>query len=340
MHFNFEAGTSRGVLKTKDSWFISIHDPLRNRTGLGEVSIISGLSLESAEEIEEALAQLKKMPHEVCYDFANTYKHLPAFCFSLETALRDLAMSGTRILYQNDFTSGKKSILINGLVWMGTKEQMYNRVKEKIEQGFSCIKLKIGVLKFNEELELISYIRKHYPSRDIEIRVDANGSFAPKDALNKLKLLSDFDIHSIEQPIKQGQRDEMAKLCETSPLDIALDEELIGFHDEASRSELLETIKPKYIILKPSLIGGVQAAENWINLAEGLNIGWWITSALESNIGLNAIAQWVAELNPQMPQGLGTGLLYENNIKSPLVVNGQFLHYVASRNWDFSPIEK
>ena len=340
LRFVNPATTSRGALQTKDSWFIRIHDPLRNKTGIGEVSIIPGLSPDEPEEIEEALIDLQKRPHELCSEYKIRYGHLPAFCFGLETALRDLGMSGTRILYQNEFTSGRQPITINGLIWMAPKEDMYRQVKEKIETGFKCIKLKIGAIEFSDELELLAHIRKNFSASEVEIRVDANGAFDSSEALDRLKLLSDYSLHSIEQPIKPRQWEALAKLVESTPLPIVLDEELIGIYDPEEKQRLLDTVRPHYLVFKPSLIGGIDAAEQWINLIEDTEIQWWVTSALESNVGLNAIAQWVADYSPELPQGLGTGQLYENNIKSPLVLNGQNLHYVASRNWDIQALEE
>jgi L-alanine-DL-glutamate epimerase-like enolase superfamily enzyme len=236
-------------------------------------------------------------------------------------------------LFPSDFTKGKQHIPINGLVWMGDKAFMKKQLEEKLASGYSCIKLKIGAIDFETELELLQFIRNNYSSQEIEIRVDANGAFHSTAALEKLKRLAEFELHSIEQPIKQGQLHEMASLCETSPIPIALDEELIGVVSEAEKSKLISTIKPQYIILKPSLIGGFKSATDWINIAKLNNVGWWITSALESNIGLNAIAQWTATLNNNMPQGLGTGALYTNNFNSPLVAENGILRFDTNANW-------
>jgi len=239
-------------------------------------------------------------------------------------------------LFPSEFTKGEKSIPINGLVWMGTKEFMKIQIKEKISSGFSCIKMKIGAIDFDTELELLTSIRKEFSSKDIELRVDANGAFTPKEALEKLKHLSALEIHSIEQPIKQGQFEEMALLCEQTPLPIALDEELIGVFSETKKEEILQIIQPQFIILKPSLIGGFQGSTEWIEKAIKYNVSWWITSALESNVGLNAIAQFTYTLQNKMPQGLGTGGLYANNFEAPLEIEKGNLHYNNLKKWNFN----
>jgi len=221
---------------------------------------------------------------------------------------------------------------------MGEETFMHEQIQQKLEQGFSCIKLKIGAIDFDKEIALLQSIRKKYSASEIELRVDANGAFQPHEALQKLQRLSELDLHSIEQPIKQGQFSEMAKLCAKTPLPIALDEELIGVFSVTKKEELLQTIQPQYIILKPSLIGGFKGTQEWIDLAEKQNIGWWITSALESNIGLNAISQFTFMQNSNMPQGLGTGSLYTNNIESPLVVKGEYITYAPEKTWDVNSI--
>ena len=239
-------------------------------------------------------------------------------------------------LFPSDFTKGNDSIPINGLVWMGEKSFMKSQIETKIKEGFKCIKLKIGAIDFQSEIELLKYIRSQFSEKDIEIRVDANGAFSTKDALEKLKTLSEFKLHSIEQPIQQGQWQEMAKLCEKTPLDIALDEELIGVFKSENKSKLLNTIKPQYIILKPSLIGGFKGSKSWISLARSLKVGWWLTSALESNVGLNAISQFTYNLDTSMYQGLGTGSLYTNNFESPLYIKKGHICYDPNLNWNVS----
>jgi len=247
-------------------------------------------------------------------------KKFPALRFGLEMAELDFIKSGNGILFNNDFTRGERKIPINGLVWMGDYHFMFDQIKSKIQAGYKCIKIKIGAIDFDKELDLLKYIRSNFSVDDIELRVDANGAFTPENALEKLKQLSEFHIHSIEQPIKPKQWGHMAALCEKSPLDIALDEELIGVHEMSSRIKLLDTIEPQYIILKPSLVGGYSSTEEWIELCKERKIQYWVTSALESNIGLSAIAQWTYNLNLELPQGLGTGQLYHNNFDGPLYI--------------------
>lgn len=336
LEFKFIAKTSRDELKTKDTWFLSLTDE-KGVTGIGECSIIPGLSMEDPQEFEQ------KLNHVVAHfsEYENFHKQLvnfPAIRFGIETALLDLQNGGTRKLFKTDFTLNKKPMPINGLVWMGNKAFMSKQVREKLDAGFSCIKLKIGALDFKQELDILKSIRNEYSANDIEIRVDANGAFGLNDALEKLLRLSEYDLHSIEQPIKQGQWDEMAALCQFSDLDIALDEELIGVNSLAKKKELLETIQPQYIILKPSLLGGFMACEEWISIVKSLKINYWNTSALEANIGLNAISQWTSSLDNSLPQGLGTGGLYHNNIPSPLIAGNGEIYYDHSQVWELKII--
>jgi L-alanine-DL-glutamate epimerase-like enolase superfamily enzyme len=263
----------------------------------------------------------------------------PSIHFGLEIALKDLEVKASKLLYPSQFTDNEQAIPINGLIWMGVKDFMFEQIKTKLASGFQCIKLKIGAIDFESELELLKYIRQEFSPNDIEIRVDANGAFAPANALEKLKRLSDFQLHSIEQPIRQGQWENMAQLCSETPLPIALDEELIGVFSMADKAQLLAIIQPQYLIFKPSLIGGYKGTTEWIQLCKQKNIPWWITSALESNIGLNGIAQWTATLDNPMPQGLGTGQLYTNNFDSPLVVEHGSIFYKRDRDWDLSKLK-
>lgn len=264
---------------------------------------------------------------------------IPSIQFALETAMLDWLGGGKKILYKNKFSKGKTCIPINGLIWMADKITMKARIDEKLAQGFTCLKLKIGAIDFKEELSLLEYIRKHYSENDLTIRVDANGAFKPEEAMLKLEQLSKWGLHSIEQPIKKGQYREMALLCSQSPIPVALDEELIGNLTREKKQGLLDQVRPPYIILKPSLLGGLASTEEWITLAEERGIGWWITSALESNIGLNAIAQFTAQYAPLIPQGLGTGQLYTNNIASPLAVKKGYLCYEQDQPWDTSLLD-
>jgi len=333
--FKQASGTSRGVLTHKDSYFIFIED-LENAgvTAIGECGLLKGLSSDPIKGYERFL---DKVCHNI-YDLEELEDEIiqyPSIRFGLEMAFADLDAKGSKILFPSDFTEGLVKQPINGLVWMGEFEFMKSQIEEKIKAGFNCIKLKIGAIDFEQELALIKNIRNEFKVNEIEIRVDANGAFSINEAMEKLKRLSDLDLHSIEQPIKQGQFEAMAQLCESTPLPIALDEELIGIHDLNEKKTLLKAINPQYIILKPSLLGGWQASEEWIDLAEAQNIGWWATSALESNIGLNAIAQWTYELNNPMHQGLGTGQLYTNNIPSPLYIEKGSIGYKPKDEWDF-----
>jgi len=331
------AGTSRGVLTKKTSWFIFIKDKKNDDVGIGECGPLPGLSPELNEGLEEKLKQLIKEPQNWAYYLKEGLIDYPSIRFALEMALLDLQTGGRRILFDNDFTRSAKGIPINGLIWMGSAESMNAQFKKKIADGYTCIKMKIGAIDFQKEFDLLEKMRLIYDKKKIMLRVDANGAFSD-DCKEKLNQLAGLDIHSIEQPIKQGQINKMASLCQSPPLDIALDEELIGINELNAKEELLEKIKPQYIIIKPSLLGGFKASMEWISIAESKNIGWWITSALESNIGLNAIAQWTYELGTQMYQGLGTGQLYTNNIDSPLYIKNGHLYFGNENDWNLKPL--
>jgi len=334
LQFKFPAGTSRGILKHKPSSFIILEN--EGITGIGECSTIPGLSIDPPDLYQHKLNELCNAINEDLGIDSVDVSNFPSIAFGLETALLDLKSKGTKLLFESKFTSGSAGIPINGLVWMGDKTSMEKQVREKIDSGYHCIKLKVGALDFQTELEIIADIRRQYSSDDIEIRLDANGGFKVETAIQKLEKLAVFDIHSIEQPIQPGQYAEMAELCRESPIPIVLDEELIGI---APDEQLLSTIQPAYIILKPALLGGLKLSEKWIELANKQKIGWWITSALESNVGLNAIAQWTSTLNTSLPQGLGTGMLYHNNIPSPLEIRDAQLFYNINSNWDFSSLQ-
>ena len=334
LNFKRPSGTSRGILKTKETWFIIIDD--NGKRGVGECGILRTLSIDDRPDYEE---KLKWTCQNIQLGLDTLLKELfefPSIQFGLEQVFLSLYSKNKFELFPSKFTQGKESILINGLVWMGGKEFMKRQIKEKLTSGFSCIKMKIGAIDFETEMDLLTTIRKEFSSKEIELRVDANGAFLPQNALEKLKRLSDLDIHSIEQPIKKGQLEEMALLCEKTPLPIALDEELIGVFLEERKEELLQIIQPQFIILKPSLIGGFNGSNEWIEKAKKQNISWWITSALESNIGLNAIAQFTHTLQNKMPQGLGTGSLYTNNFNSPLEIEKGNLQYNNSKSWNFN----
>lgn len=326
LHFKQPAGTSRGTYTTRNVWYLLLKECNSNRFGVGECAPLPALSCDDLPLYDEILAK-------ACRDFEQSgcinRKQLlpyPSILFGLETALQHL-QSGSLQLWHTPFSEGKQGIPINGLIWMGNFDEMYYRIEEKMQSGFRCIKLKIGAIDFEKELELLRHIRTHFTPEQIELRVDANGAFTPADAPEKLRRLAEFHLHSIEQPIRAGQWQAMAQLCADTPLPIALDEELIGINEYEQKIELLETIRPQYIILKPSLHGGISGSEEWIQLAAERGIDSWITSALESNIGLNAIAQWCATLQPTLPQGLGTGLLFTDNIDYPLHIEGDCLRF-------------
>ena len=339
LKFKIPSGTSRGVLTDKESWFLRITDTENNTSGIGECSIIRGLSFDDCADFEKTLDWLCK---NINSDLSLLYKELqkfPSIGFGLNSALHDLQNNKNGILFPSAFTENNDSIPINGLIWMGSFYFMKTQIEEKIKKGFSCIKIKIGSLDFEEELRILKFIRTEYKNENIELRVDANGAFSYSDVFEKLKRLSDFNIHSIEQPIATNQWENMADVCEKSLLPVALDEELIGIFDLHKKQDLLKKIKPQYIILKPSMLGNFDVCNEWIEIAEKHNIGWWITSALESNVGLNAIAQWTYTLKSKMYQGLGTGHLYTNNFPSPLKLEGEKLFYDGDVEWDLRGLE-
>jgi len=336
LEFKRPSGTSRGVLTTKETWFLILKE--KGKLGVGECGILRSLSIDDRPDYEEKLKWLCENIHLQKEELLDKLTEFPSLQFGLEMALLSLASEKPFQLFPSKFSEGKEGIKINGLIWMGKKEFMLEQIQQKIEQGFSCIKLKIGAIEFEKELKLLQLIRKNFSAEKIELRVDANGAFKPENALHKLERLNEYELHSIEQPIKQGQWQEMAKLCKKTPLPIALDEELIGVFNSVTKEELLEIIQPQYIILKPSLIGGFHGTQEWIDLAEKHQIGWWITSALESNVGLNAIAQFTYQKQATMPQGLGTGSLFNNNIPSPLEVRGEKIYYDPKINWDINSI--
>ncbi|MBN2699808.1 MAG: o-succinylbenzoate synthase [Bacteroidales bacterium] len=339
LRFISPAGTSRGVLAEKDSWFVKLTDPVDpSITGIGECSILPGLSYDYSGDFESRLESVCRMISRGELPVDAPLPDHPSIRFGLETALRDLRTGGKRLLFSTPFTDGRAGIPTNGLIWMGTKQSMLDQIAEKIEQGFRVIKMKVGALRFEDELEILHSVRGRFDRSDLEIRLDANGAWKPGEALDRLHRLEDFGIHSVEQPIRQGNVAEMSRLCEASPVDIALDEELIGISALRSKRELLESVGPDYIVLKPGLLGGFAFAEEWIGLARELGIGWWITSALESNIGLNAVAQWTASLQITLPQGLGTGHLFFNNIPAPLEMRRDQLWYNPEGHWDLSRI--
>ncbi|MGB5554516.1 MAG: o-succinylbenzoate synthase [Flavobacteriaceae bacterium] len=338
LEFKRPSGTSRGVLTQKETWFLILEN--KGEKGIGECGLLRGLSIDDRPDYEEQLQW-------VCANITlgevvllKAMERFPSIQFGIEQAFLSLAAENPFELFQSGFTKNEAPIAINGLIWMGDKGFMMEQISQKIAEGFHCLKMKIGAIDFETEVGILETIRKKYPKEKIELRVDANGAFQPEDALDKLKRLAAYDLHSVEQPIKPGNWAAMQKLCEKTVLPIALDEELIGVFGVTEKENLLQTIRPQYVILKPSFVGGFAGGNEWISLALKYNIGWWITSALESNIGLNAIAQWTATLRNKMPQGLGTGSLYANNFESPLHVKNGELYYIKNEYWKSELIEE
>lgn len=328
LHFKQPAGTSRGSYTTRDVWYLHlISDKYPDRVGIGECAPLPKLSCDDMQGYESVLARICSEVTEQGGFSVESLRDYPSILFGLETAFRHLER-GCFELWDTPFSRGEVGIPINGLIWMGDYKKMLEQIEAKMAVGFRCIKLKIGAINFEEELALLRFIRSHFSAKEVELRVDANGAFAPADAMEKLKRLAELDLHSIEQPIRAGQWEDMAHLTAETPLPIALDEELIGINIPERKQCLLDSIHPQYIILKPSLHGGMAGGNEWIREAEKRNIGWWITSALESNIGLNAIAHWCATFNNPLPQGLGTGALFTDNVDMPLEVRKDSLWYL------------
>ncbi|MFK7059128.1 o-succinylbenzoate synthase [Flavobacterium oreochromis] len=331
LDFKRPAGTSRGVLNQKETWFLILEE--NKKKGIGECGILRGLSVDDRPDYEEKLKWVCQNIHLGKDKLWNELLEFPSIQFGVEMAFKSLESTNSFELFPSKFTKGEAAIPINGLIWMGDEAFMKQQIEEKINLGFYCIKMKIGAIDFDAEYKLLQFIRSNFSKEQIELRVDANGAFDHETVSDKLHKLAHLSIHSIEQPISKGQRKEMKELCSQSQLPIALDEELIGIFSLREKEALLLEIKPQYIILKPSFIGGFKGTDEWIQLAEKYNIGWWITSALESNIGLNAIAQYTFMKKNLRPQGLGTGALYLNNIDCPLVVSNGFLSYNPSQEW-------
>jgi O-succinylbenzoate synthase len=327
--FKSPSGTSRGVLLKKDSWFLTLSNG--RKSGIGECSILKGLSFDDHPDFEKTLAMLCNQitRGEALLDLTSW----PAIKMGYEMALLSLKGTHSYELFPSFFSKGSKSIPINGLVWMGSYDFMKQQIDALLSKGFNCIKIKIGSLDFDEELRLIAQLRKRYDAKTISIRVDANGAFLFSEALSKLQKLSAFQLHSIEQPIATKQWDNMAFLCKKTPIPIALDEELIGVFSKALQIQMLDQICPQYLVFKPTLLGGFSTTLQWLSLAKEKGIDWWITSALESNIGLNAIAQFTFLKNISIPQGLGTGSLFTNNIESPLTIKKGCLWTDNSISW-------
>lgn len=331
LHFKRAAGTSRGVLNKKETYFLILEN--EGKFGLGECALFRGLSFDDKpgynEKLQEVCTNIESYVQE-----PELLSQWPSIRFGLETALKWLD-SGPAF-GADAFVTGAQGIRTNGLIWMGDEAFMRDQIEEKLALGYACLKMKIGAIDFKKELEILKGLRASFSSDVLELRVDANGAFSPETVEEVLNELATLEIHSIEQPIKQGQIEKMAHLCRHSPVPIALDEELIGINSFEQKRELLEQTQAQYIIIKASLLGGLAASEEWISLAESMNIGWWATSALESNVGLNAISQWISTKSIELPQGLGTGQLYLNNIPSSLELRGETLYYSPSKNWDLS----
>jgi len=340
--FRFEAGTSRGVMHTRDVFWIKVHRKGDlNQIGWGEAAPLAGLSPDFGPDFEIQLSRILKEAsarsweleeESVLQQVKNLVPFsLPSIRFGLETGLLDLTNGGRKRILANAFFDQGTPIPINGLIWMGTKEFMLQQIHQKLGEGFSCLKMKIGAIDFEQELELLQFIRQQKNANELTLRVDANGAFPVHEALSKLEQLQAFDLHSIEQPIRVGEWEAMRELAQQSPIPIALDEELIS---RSNKEEVLNFIQPQYIILKPSLLGGILETQEWIQLAEEMEIGWWTTSALESSIGLNAISQLTSTYLPSLPQGLGTGKLYHNNLASPLIVQSGEIQYEQEGTWE------
>ncbi len=337
LYFKRPSGTSRGVLKQKETWFLIIEK--LGKFGIGECGIVRGLSVDDVPDYEEKLKWTCENIHLGKDKLWSQLLAFPSIQCGVEQAFLSLAAENSFELFPSDFTKKEAPIPINGLIWMGDEGFMLEQIQQKLDGGFTCIKMKIGAINFETEIKLLGAIRKKFGKEEIELRVDANGAFEPEEALEKVNRLAQYDVHSIEQPIKQGNALQMKKLCAQTPIPIALDEELLGVIEAVKKEELLQTIQPQYLILKPSLVGGFEGSNEWISIAEAYGIKWWITSALESNIGLNAIAQWAYTLKSNLPQGLGTGSLYANNLDSPLTVENGQLFYKTKQNWKTNLIQ-
>lgn len=342
MQFIKPGKTSRGVLYTKPSWFILLSH--NGNSGIGECSVIPDLNPEYDPDQPQVYVQflqswVDKINQEGGIgDDLSSMDAFPSVRFGMENALKGLENKNPGVLYPSDFTQGMKGIPINGLIWMGDQHEIYQQIKSKTDQGFRCLKLKVGALDLETELEVLSNIRKDFDPSVLEIRIDANGAFDPNQALGILSRFAKYHIHSVEQPVKPGQWQTMHNLSENAEIPVALDEELIGVVDVNQKGKMLRSIKPSYIILKPSLLGGFHKTMEWINIAEKLNIHWWATSALESNVGLNAISQWVFTLDNPMVQGLGTGQVFRNNIQSPLQLKGPELFHDPEAKWGWTDL--
>lgn len=336
----FPLGTSKGVIKERTVWFLTAWDDQRPEVrGIGEAALFPGHSKEFPADVRTKLLEL-------CANTSNWQQRLqddlvavPSVRFAVEQCLKDLAAGGSKVLFPSEFTLGRKGIPINGLVWMGDKATMRERIRAQLDAGNRCVKMKIGTLNMEDELDLLAEVRRSFSAADLSLRVDANGAFTHANVMPVLERLARLQVESIEQPVAPGLYEVMTEVCASAPLPIALDEDLIGLNSPEAKQDLLDHVKPQHIVIKPSLVGGWAAAQEWIVLAGQRGIGWWITSALESSIGLNAIAQWTATLGVEVPQGLGTGQLYTDNIPCPLMVERGQLHYRPEVPWYLGRLE-
>lgn len=335
----FELGTSKGPITSRTVWYLIAWDSERPEVkGIGEAALFPGHSKEFPADVRTKLFELCADTSDWSQRLNGDLKDVPSVCFAVEQCLKDLGASGSKVLFPSTFTLGKQGIPINGLVWMGDKSTMKERIRDRIDAGFTTVKMKIGAIGIEDELALLKSVRGEFSAKDIILRVDANGAFDARTAPEVLKRLAELDVESIEQPVPPGLYEVMEELCASSPLPIALDEDLIGMNTRDTKADLLDSVKPQRIVVKPSLVGGWMAAEEWIALAKARGIEWWITSALESSIGLNAIAQWTATLDLRGAQGLGTGGVYSDNIPSPLEAIEGALYYRPEREWVLSRI--
>lgn len=336
----FELGTSKGPINARMVWYlIAWHEAQPQLKGIGEAALFPGHSKEFPADVKLKLTELCERTDNWTERAMTDLVDVPSVRFAVEQCLRDLEVGGTKTLFPSDFTLGKQGIPINGLVWMGDKSTMKKRIREQIESGCTTVKMKIGAIGIDDELKLLRAVRKEYSADDITLRVDANGAFSAQQAPDVLKRLAELKVHSVEQPVAPGLYEVTEELCASTPIPIALDEDLIGLNTHDAKVDLLDHLKPQHIVIKPSLVGGWNATREWMELAKARNIGWWITSALESSIGLNAIAQFTATLNVDTAQGLGTGKVYANNIPSPLLAERGFLHYRPEEEWDLSLLD-
>ncbi|MBK9147874.1 MAG: o-succinylbenzoate synthase [Flavobacteriales bacterium] len=336
----FELGTSKGPIHARTVWYlIAWNEEAPELKGIGEATLFPGHSKEFPADVKLKLTELCERTSDWQERLNGDLVDVPSVRFAVEQCLRDLQAGGTKTLFPSAFTLGKQGIPINGLVWMGNKATMKQRIKEQIESGFTTLKMKIGAIGIDDELELLRAVRKEHSAEEITLRVDANGAFSAQQAPDVLKRLAELQVHSIEQPVPPGLYEVMEELCATTPVPIALDEDLIGLNTHDAKVDLLDHVKPQHIVIKPSLVGGWDSTNDWITLADQRGIGWWITSALESSIGLNAIAQFTATLNVSSAQGLGTGKVYTNNIPSPLLAEKGLLRYRPEEAWDLSMLD-